>query len=194
MDETLICFIDNSVWDGLSLKEQKDYEHTYVLDGVCVFRPYLKAFLDGLFSITDDVYIWTRGTRPYAINILDEIRKKTGHTFKHLFSREHCEEAFTIQGYDKDLEYLWALPNFHFTKRNTILIDDLKSNTQNPSNRRNSIQVLQFKISPLIDLHDDDTLLQTLNILQKLQKTYKMDVGENISYPFALKRHCVNCN
>ena len=191
MDETLICFVDSTVWEGLS---SKNYHHVNVMDGVCVFRPHLKFFLDKLFAITSDVYIWTRGTRPYAISILNEIYKKTGRKFKHLFSRENCNDAFTLNGYDKDLEYLWDMPGFGFTKRNTILIDDLATNTQNPNNRKNSIQVLPFLISPLIDLYDDNTLLLTLRTVFDVKKMYDQDYTGQISRPFMNKTACINCN
>lgn len=194
MDETLICFIDSTVWEGLTKSEQKSYESVKVMDGVCVFRPHLQIFLDSVFSMSNNVFIWTRGTHDYALSILKEIRKKTGYTFKHLFSREQCNEAFGLNGYDKDLEYLWNLDNFGFTKRNTILIDDLKTNTQNPSNRKNSIQIMPFLISPLINLSDDNTLLLVFNILYSVQKMYSHDENKNIKHPFLTRVACVNCN
>jgi hypothetical protein len=194
MDETLICFVDNTVWDGLSKAEQKSYESVNVMDGTCVFRPNLQIFLDTLFSLTNNVFIWTRGTHDYAVEILKEVRKKTGHAFKHLFSREQCNKAFALNGYDKDLQYLWDLPKFNFTKRNTILIDDLKTNTQNPNNRKNSIQIMPFLISPLINLSDDNTLLLVINILYSVQKMYVYDQNKSVKHPFQIRASCVNCN
>jgi hypothetical protein len=194
MDETLICFIDTTIWDGLTIEEQMSYESVKVNNGVCVFRPYLQIFLDTAFSMTKNVFIWTRGTHDYAVSILNEIRKKTGHVFKHLFSRKQCNEAFSLNGYDKDLSYLWNMKAFGFTTRNTILVDDLKTNTQNPNNRKNSIQILPFLISPLIDLSNDNTLLLTINIIRSVEKMYSYDVNQTIQHPFNKRISCVNCN
>lgn len=194
LDETLICFVESTVWDGLTDNEQKSYDSKKIMNGVCVFRPHLKIFLDTIFTLTPDVFIWTRGTHDYAISVLKAIRQKTGHTFKYLFSREQCNDAFGLNGYDKDLEYLWNRDGFGFTKRNTILIDDLKTNTQNPNNRKNSIQIMPFLISPLINLSDDNTLLLVLNILYSVKNMYSKDSNKSIQHPFLFRTSCVNCN
>jgi len=200
IDETLLYFISGKVrghsWDKLSPAEQAKYEYSTKgpTAAVMILRPHVRKFLSFLFR-NFNVSLWTMSEREYAEDIAAGLlsRMKThkpNHKYKfaHIFSAddddEHDVSAKSLNGNNKDLNWLWyeyAEDYPCFAECNTVLIDDLPANALNNSNRHSAIKIAPFALfgevkartDPYEDVSRDDVLLQIIEILKKVRAAQK---------------------
>lgn len=173
LDETLINFVERPVWQGLAEAEQNKY--TVVEDsigsGVFVIRPYVQELLD--FAFTNCIVsIWTWASKDYAEEVANILSRGNPKKFANIWSEKDSNDAFTIYNRGKDLKHLW----FHLSDGtmlpcNTILVDDLSTNTRHVSNKNNAIQVPAFELfsekrGAYNDLSADKALLNVIEILR----------------------------
>jgi hypothetical protein len=152
---------------------------------VFLMRPRWKEYFQFLFlsDLVNSVNLWTWSDVPYAktvaATIEREIKKivKEGDKDKIKFSLvmgdEHVEEsiAYGMENYpdffdktntrDKDLHWVCdskKIKGKYPTLKNSILIDDNIKNTRNPSNARNSINVLEWNPLDTEDFYDTITI------------------------------------
>lgn len=194
IDETFVYFIKNTLmndsWETIPEENESKYEIHKTKSGIFVIRPYIREFLDFLFT-NCTVSLWTWSDEEYAMGVADIIENMVGKRPKYILFDEHAEASAgplgkmgtKAYGNSKDLNMLWygseeqeiaPLKGFH--ECNTILIDDLPSNSVNNSNYRNSITIAPFALfgevkdrsDPYKSLIDDDCLLQVIELLQHI--------------------------
>jgi len=162
-----------NTWDTLTSKEQDKYKSqgASITSHVTLLRPGLLPFLKELKSMGCQLYLWTWSDIEYAEGIADLITKRykqhykidnNNNLFKFILVDKDAEASSEKYGFAKDLNWLWHdKPHYEapelpvawketktgiecFSECNTILIDDLPTNSVNPSNRLNSITVAPF--------------------------------------------------
>jgi hypothetical protein len=184
IDETLLYFIQKRYrphsWDTLSAEEKAKYDYTENKNGnVLIRRPNIKAFFEFLFQ-NCSVSLWTLSDQDYADDVAAMIlRMFPGKSYK--FASIYCdktdEESSEYFGGRKNLKYFYEDPKKpHVWPGNTILIDDLPSNSVNKENQHNSITIKPFALfgevkdrtDPYEDVSQDTVLLDILNLLQTI--------------------------
>lgn len=182
IDETLVYFIHNRFkahsWDGLSAEEKSKYQTHETKNGIFIIRPHLEEFFDFLFE-NCTVSLWTWSDDVYAKSIARDfvIGDHPERKLKLILSEDHADESSWKHGNSKDLNWIWYEQNEPcFSECNTILIDDLPSNSVNSSNRQNSITIKPFALfgevkdrtDPYEDVSKDRCLLDVIDLLKKV--------------------------
>ncbi len=177
---------DPRAWYGLPPEELAKYDRV----GPYILRPGLREFLAFAFREFATVSILTRATMDYAKYLQARLLSAglIPRPFDHVWARSVSEKSTTYKSkqHSKNLEYIWKVldTSGRMNRRNTVLIDDLKENTHNPSNEGNSILVPAFAPfgyahdpRPYRPMHADPTLPA---LVGKLQRILRGD----ISLPF----------
>ena len=175
LDETLINYVERPVWQGLSESEQNKYKvvSDSIDSGVFVIRPHVQELLDFAFA-NCLVSIWTWASEDYALEVATILSGGAPQKFENIWAETDSNNAFSIYKQGKDLRHLWhKLAYNKMTLRNTILVDDLETNTNHYSNKYNSIQVPSFELFPeksnkYTDLSSDKALLNVINVLKEV--------------------------
>lgn len=191
IDETFVQFVGKDDWLSIPKEQRDKYEQSDPTpdnpkhNGLFIFRPHLKEFLGYLFDNASTVNLWTLSDRDYAHHVAGMIKHMNPKwKISNIWCDEDSEKAEKYDsGYSKDLEYLWDHVGI-FKRCDTILIDDLKSNVNNSSNKLNSIQLKAFNVlgeklnknqgrtptkirsGHYTDLSKDDTLLKVIDVLK----------------------------
>ena len=173
LDETLINHVQRPVWQGLSEQEQNKYTAVSdsTGDSLFVIRPHVKELLDFAFE-NCVVSIWTWAGKNYAHEVAGLLTGGSPQKFANIWSEKDSNDAFEIFNKGKDLHHLWLhLSDGAMLPCNTILVDDLETNTKHTSNKNNSIQVPAFELfaeksEKYNDLSADKALLNVIDILK----------------------------
>ena len=173
LDETLINYVPRPVWQGLPEAEQNKYNaiSDTLGDYVFVIRPHVKELLDFAFE-NSVVSIWTWASKDYAHEVAALVTGGNPQKFANIWSEKDSNDAFEIFNKGKDLKHLWLhLSDGDMLPCNTILVDDLETNTKHATNKNNSIQVPAFelfaeKTLKYNDLSADKALLNVIDILK----------------------------
>jgi hypothetical protein len=173
LDETLINNVPRPVWQALSEIEQNKYKvvSDSVGDSVFVIRPHVKELLDFGFE-NSVVSIWTWAGKDYAHEVANLLTGGNPQKFANIWSEKDSNDAFEIFNRGKDLNHLWLhLSDGAMLPCNTILVDDLETNTKHVANKNNSIQVPAFELfaeksGKYNDLSDDKALLNVIDLLK----------------------------
>lgn len=144
--------------------------------GFFALRPKVKEFIKALFDEGYSVSIWTWSDEGYAHGVAEMVSDRE---FDNIWS-EYDADAAKDYGdhHNKNLNWIWyekKIPGFY--PCNTVLVDELKENTKNPSNFRNSIQLSEF----LGDPNDDELMSSVLPKLKELAKKVKSRCEEDSS-------------
>ena len=173
LDETLVNNVQRPVWQGLSELEQNKYNAVSdsVSDSIFVIRPHVKELLDFAFE-NCVVSIWTWAGKDYAHEVAALLTEGVPQKFANIWSEKDSNDAFEIFNKGKDLHHLWLhLSDGILLPCNTILVDDLETNTKHVSNKNNSIQVPAFELfdeksGKYNDLSADKALLNVIDVLK----------------------------
>lgn len=122
----------------------------YEVEGGFIFRPHMKEFLKFLSDNCATVNLWTWSDKVYATGLKKILERIVpGLKISNVWVDEDVEASIAREdetGKNKDLNYLWYdLAVDGFLPCNTILVDDLKSNSMNSSNFENSINLKAFE-------------------------------------------------
>jgi len=122
-------------------------EGKFEVEGGFIFRPHMKEFLSFLRDNCATVNLWTWSDKVYANGLKTILQKRVpGLKISNIWVDNDVEASIELNGNNKDLNYIWyELGVDGFLPCNTILIDDLKENAINPSNRKNSINLKAFE-------------------------------------------------
>lgn len=189
LDETLVNCVPRPDWLSLAEKEQQKYKvYDMESDGFLVIRPHVFTLLN--FAFTNCVVsVWTWANKAYADFVVDKLTSGQPSKFANVWSGAHADEALEIYGNGKDLKYLWFNKSHgEMLPCNTILIDDLETNTNNTTNRNNVIQVPAFNLftersSKYNNVSNDKTLLNVIDVLRGVINSPKFCRYDTIS-PF----------
>lgn len=194
IDETLVYFIHNRYrkhsWDALPDNEKGKYEIQETKNGLFVIRPHLREFLDFLFA-NCTVSLWTWSDEDYAESIATRFLGYPERPVALLLSEVQADESSWKHGNNKDLNWIWYdLKKPCFAECNTILIDDLPTNSVNSSNRKNSITVAPFALfgeikdrtDPYTDVSDDRCLLDIIDILKTVLDSKESCYGTDLQW------------
>lgn len=181
IDETFVQYVGKDDWAGLSESERMKYETGGESQhGLFILRPHYKEFFGFLRDKCKTTNLWTWSDKDYAKNVKRLIESKVpGVVISNVWSDADVDASIEKHGHNKDLNYIWY-DKKKFNPCDTILVDDLPKNTQNPSNIRNGIQLAPFhplgekkkqtitKIRTGIytDMSNDDTLLKVMAVIQ----------------------------
>jgi len=193
IDETFVQYVAAGDWAALPEEEKAKYKITgNPAKGVFIHRPHLKEFLEYLFANCKTVNLWTWSDQEYA-NGVAKLIGEYGPKFKiaNAWYDMHVDASIELDGFNKDLNYIWYDVG-KFQPCNTILIDDLPENTNNPANRLNGIQLKAFNVlgeklskeerkknpgkirtGHYTDLSKDDTLLKVIETLKGIEQPCK---------------------
>ena len=154
LDSTLICTYEGessrSTFSKLKIyTENEDIAHRvyhFELENGSfmwgVFRPGVAEFLKWSYNFFNNVIIWSAGMRCYVKKIVHILNKSLDITNPDIvFYREHCTNINNkkiIKHLDKIFE-ISSLKNKNINKKNTLLIDDNKSNHKH--NKENTILI-----------------------------------------------------
>ena len=177
IDNTFVeyTFKKDGKWDGLPEAERSKYKFK---DGF-VLRPHFHTFFKTLKGLVKSVNLWTWSDIDYANGVAEMITAETGCPIQNVWADTDAEASGEETGNSKDLNYLWYTKKI-FQPCDTIIIDDLASNSTNPSNYQNGILLKPFALWGRVkkaqpygayqDLSEDDTLLKVLEELKRLEK------------------------
>lgn len=177
IDETLLCYVDNESLEALKFSSATKnkpfgYEYRAGKKGSFVLRPHVKTFLKWLFEHCN-VCLWTWSDIDYARDVADYLTDGHPEKFTLIYADEEAEASGDEHGNSKDLNYLWYTKGIScFSECNTILIDDLPSNSINSSNKYNSITIEPFNPTKK-NMTKDKSLRTILTILRKISKQSK---------------------
>jgi len=190
IDNTLVEFIlkNDGKWDGLPEAERSKYKFK---DGF-VLRPHFHTFFKTLKGLVKSVNLWTWSDVEYGNTVAKMITAETGCPIQNVWGDVDAEASGEKTGNGKDLNYLWYTKKI-FQPCDTIIVDDLPSNSANPSNYQNGILVKPFALwgrvkknqpyGPYQDLSEDDTLLKVLEELKKIENDKNVCSDENEERP-----------
>jgi len=186
IDNTIVEFVNQDLlrplWTALPADERAKY--TFV-DGF-VLRPGFVEFFNNLQENVKSVSLWTWSDGDYANDVKDIIEDRTNCRIKNVWSdteaqaaEEHVnEDEGEATGDSKDLKYVWDVLDTSFKRCDTIIIDDLRTNSANGSNFKNGIQISKFALwgsvkrrdapGPYNDLSDDSALNDIFRALKKI--------------------------
>ena len=182
IDETFVQFVGTDDWDALPDAEKSKYETGGEgSTGLFILRPKFHEFFQFLQEKCKTVNLWTWSDKEYAYNVKRLVESKhPGIFISNVWYDEDVDASIEKYGHNKDLNYIWY-DKKKFQPCDTILVDDLPQNTQNPSNIRNGIQLKPFhplgeknkqtmtkiRTGVYTDMSKDDTLLKVAEIIQK---------------------------
>lgn len=174
IDETLLNAVTEDLLEQIPTKDEYQILDTDMIFKL-ILRPHLREFLDFLFE-TANVNLWTWSDKTYAEEVAFLITNGHPEQFKNIWSCEDVIESKKLNGYPKDLNYIWSKG---LDPRNTIFFDDLDTNAHNPSNIKNGIVIPSFEpFGPRLDTIrkykskvKDKALLKAIKLIKKIQKT-----------------------
>jgi TFIIF-interacting CTD phosphatase-like protein len=144
LDETLEHSFDISGKKTMPIYIENFVHHNFEKTYVVMERPNLQKFLDWAFK-NFNVSIWSAGQEEYVKFIVENIIEKSKkRKLNHVLHSKDCDNSeLNYDGHIKKLDMLWKIYKFPgYTPENTILIDDLSSNTFSQEN--NSIRIPKF--------------------------------------------------
>lgn len=200
IDETFVQYVGPSDWEDLDEKERAKYEvGGESQSGLFILRPHFKEFFRFLQEKCKTINLWTWSDSEYAAGVKRLIETKVpGVRITNVWYDDDVDASIELSGHNKDLNYIWYTKK-KFQPCDTILVDDLPANTQNPSNIKNGIQLLPFhplgekkkknagKIRTGIytDMSQDDTLLKVIEVIQRAIDNPAFCEDGDMPMPFA---------
>lgn len=206
IDETFVQYVGVDEWDALPEETKARYTIEGKSEsGLFILRPHFDEFFKFLFDNCKTVNLWTWSDKPYAKGVAAIIREHNiNWKINNVWADTDVDASIELYGRNKDLNYIWyELGVFH--PCDTILIDDLKDNTQNKSNIKNSIQLKAFhplgeKLSKAerielkskgrlrtgvyTDFSNDDTLVRVMDVLRKVMSNPDFCSEGDMPHPF----------
>lgn len=189
IDNTIVEYVHRNgvnalrpLWDALPAAEKAKY----TLEGGWVLRPGFVEFFNNLHTHFKSVSLYTLSERDYASDMKDVIEARTDCVIKNAWGSEDNDvgvehvndDEGEATGDSKDLKYVWDVLDTSFKRCDTVLIDDLRSNSGNGSNYKNGIQISPFSLwnstkrsvvpSAYIDLSGDNALDKVFGALKKI--------------------------
>lgn len=145
IDETFVQFVGIDDWAALPDGEKDKYETGGEgQTGLFVLRPQFKEFFEFLRDNCKTISLWTWSDSGYANSVKKLIETNVpGVKIANVWHDDDVDASIELSGHNKDLNYIWYEKK-KFQPCNTILVDDLPANTQNPSNIKNGIQIAPF--------------------------------------------------
>lgn len=202
IDETFVQYVGTEDWDSLPESERSKYKTGgESSSGLFLLRPHFDEFFAYLFEHVKTVSLWTWSDKDYAESVGRLIQEHNpAWKVANIWYDDDVDASIDLHGHNKDLNYIWYTKN-KFNPCDTILIDDLPPNTQNPSNIKNGIQVLPFhplgeklsnaqrkanKIRTNIytDMSKDETLLRVIDVLKETAKNPNFCIEGDMPNPF----------
>jgi hypothetical protein len=190
IDETLISFVTLDDFNSIPVSEHIKYEIVtqsidgnpiisqfslgYFDKGIIVKRPNVDTFLKFAFSECI-VSIWTRNSKEFANQVANILTNGKPEKFQNIWSYNDVDEAYKRNSISKDLTYLWEnVKKGEMFPCNTILVDDALGNTDNNSNKFNSIKAHEFSLFTYKpngsfiykDSSNDSILLKIIEVLK----------------------------
>jgi hypothetical protein len=151
IDETFVHFVGIEDWANVPEADKPRYATTFKegRNKFYILRPGIEKFFQFLDETCKSISFWTLSDKGYAMDtkalIESTIKNTKGKPIKisNVWVDDDNEAAEEEYGNTKELQYIWD--NYkQFTPANTILVDDVQINTQNPANKYNGIQILPF--------------------------------------------------
>lgn len=199
IDETFVQYVGKDDWASLSDEQRAKFETGGAnQNGLFILRPHFDEFFEYLFNEADTVSLWTWSDIEYAQGVADMIRKRNPKwKIANTWADEDVDASIALNGHNKDLNYIWYTKNM-FQPCDTILVDDLDSNTQNPSNIKNGIKLKAFDVlgekkrvsktkirtGHFTDMSNDDTLLKVIEVLKKVKSNPDFCSEGDMPFPF----------
>ena len=145
IDETFVQYVGTEDWASLPSSEQAKYETGGTgSSGLFILRPHFKEFFEFLQQNCKTINLWTWSDIEYAKGVKSLIESKVpGLKISNVWVDDDVDASIELHGHNKDLNYIWYTKKV-FQPCDTILVDDLPKNTQNPSNIKNGIQLTPF--------------------------------------------------
>ncbi len=185
IDETFVQFVGTDDWAALDDAEKAKYETGGLgKTGLFILRPHFKEFFEFLQEKCKTINLWTWSDVDYANAVKKLIETKVpGVKISNVWYDDDVDASIEMNGHNKDLNYIWYEKK-KFQPCDTILVDDLPANTQNPSNKKNGIQLAPFhplgeklekgqktptkiRTGHYTDLSKDDVLMKGADVIQK---------------------------
>lgn len=199
IDETFVQYVGKDDWAGVPAAEQAKYEtRGESSSGLFILRPKFREFFEFLRDNCKTINLWTWSDKEYAEGVKQMIESEVpGASVSNVWHDDDVEASIDLNGHNKDLNYIWYTKK-KFQPCDTILVDDLHENTQNPSNIKNGIKIPAFhplgeqkKQSPTkmrtgvyTDMSKDDTLLKVADIIEKAIKNPTFCEDGDMPMPF----------
>ena len=202
IDETFVQYVGHADWAAVDEAERKKYETGGKgKNGLFILRPHFDKFFTYLFENAETVNLWTWSDKEYADGVKAMIKSRNPKwKIENVWADKDVEASIALHGHAKDLNYIWY-PTNDFKPCNTILVDDLPKNTNNPSNRRNGIQIPPFhplgeklseedrttdkiRTGEYTDMSNDATLLGVIEVLKKARANPKFCEEGDLPHPF----------
>jgi hypothetical protein len=224
IDETFVQYVGHADWAAVDEAERKKYETGGEgKNGLFILRPHFDTFFTYLFENAKTVNLWTWSDKEYAEGVKSMIESRNPKwKIKNVWADNDVEASIRKHGHNKDLNYIWypeeegadkaskgkaaakkkaASPENDFKPCNTILIDDLPKNTNNPSNKRNGIQIPPFhplgkklseedrtndkiRTGKYTDQSNDGTLPRVIEVLKNVRANPKFCEKGDLPHPF----------
>jgi hypothetical protein len=200
IDETFVQYVGIDDWNAVSEAEREKYQTGgETTEGLFILRPYFDEFFTFLFESCKTVNLWTWSDKDYADSVRRIIESRNPKwKLTNIWYDEDVDKSIDMNGHNKDLNYIWYVKGV-FQPCDTILVDDLPENTQNPSNIKNGIQILPFaplghklktktpkklRSGPYKDMSKDDTLLRVKDVIQKAMDSVEFCSEGDLPHPF----------
>jgi hypothetical protein len=202
IDETFVQYVGSEDWAAVPESEKIKYETGgQNKHGLFVLRPHFDEFFDFLFKNAKTVNLWTWSDEEYAEGVAKLIQSHNpAWKVANVWYDDDVDASIALNRHNKDLNYIWYTKN-KFQPCDTILIDDLPENTQNPSNIKNGIQLFPFdplghklsgkdrmrdkiRTGKYTDLSKDETLLKVVAVLKKAMANPDFCKDGDLPHPF----------
>jgi hypothetical protein len=177
-----------------------------------IIRPKFVEFFTYLRDNCKTVNLWTWSDAEYASGVKKLIESKIpGLKITNVWVDEDVDRSIDLYGHNKDLNYIWYDKSGGEKKWNngsvfkpcdTILVDDLRSNTQHASNKQNGIMLAAFhplgekldkkkktptkiRTGDYTDLSKDTELLRVMDMLKKVDSNPSFcEIDGELPHPF----------
>jgi hypothetical protein len=202
IDETFVQFVGLEDWDALPEVERSKYKVSERgSTGLFILRPHFDEFFTYLFANAKSVNLWTWSDKDYAEGVARLIASHNPEwKVENIWHDDDVDASIEMHGHNKDLNYIWYTQK-KFQPCDTILVDDLPKNTQNPSNVKNGIQVFPFhplgekldksqrkskkiRTGLYTDLSKDDVLLRVIKVLEEVKSNPAFCSEGDMPHPF----------
>ena len=199
IDETFLQYVGKDDWAGIPTTEQAKYQiRGESSSGLFILRPKFTEFFEFLRDNCKTINLWTWSDKAYAYDVKEILQSEVpGVSISNIWYDDDVEASIDMNGHNKDLNYIWYTKK-KFQPCDTILVDDLYENTQNPSNIKNGIKLPPFRPlgeqkrqSPTkirtgvyTDMSKDDALLRVAEIIEKATKSPSFCEDGDMPMPF----------